>query len=155
MAVGVAVVAAVFVAGAVLDLGPFRPNPLSAAQLRLAGDEICADAQAQFTALQRHPPRTPADSAELTETLAAVASAELAELRALEIPASLQPEFDRYVAARERGLALLRSGTEAALEKNAGAYARAKSELDATQPRRHTLARAVGFRECSAPLVGG
>lgn len=130
--------------------------PASADAATAAGDEICAAATREISALRADAaPRTPKDAAELTGRVLAAHEQEIAGLRELAVPDELRPDLDRYLAARERGLEPLREGLDAARAGNPTAYARAQAEAAAGQVRRTELARAVGFSECSLPATPG
>jgi hypothetical protein len=128
-----------------------EPAAPSGASAIAEGDEICAEAQAEVEELRAEQPRTAQDAARLTEGVIAAYEDELAALEALAVPSELADELDRYVEARERGLAPLRDGLEAARAGDARAYAEAQAEAAAGQVERTRLARAVGFSECSVP----
>ena len=149
---GVAVLVALAV---IFDLGPFADDDLSEQEFAAAGDEICAEAHDRFLDLQRTPPRTSGDAAELTRELASVAEEELEEIRDLPAPSSLDADVERYLAARERGIEVIRRGAEAADEREPEAYERLRTELARSQPARQRLARRLGFAVCSRPLAGG
>jgi hypothetical protein len=131
-----------------------EPEAPSSATAIAQGDEICAEAQAEVDRLRDQAPRTPEEAARLTEGVIATYVQELADLEALPVPPDLADELDRYLAARERALAPLRDGLEAARAGDAQAYADAQAEAAAGQVQRTRLARAVGFSECSVPAGG-
>lgn len=148
-------IAALLALALILDLGPFADEDLSEQEFVAAGDEICAEAHDRFLELQRTPPRTPGDAAELTRELTSVAEEELDAIADLPAPSSLDPDVERYLAARERGIELIRRGAEAAEQREAEAYERLQVELARSQPARQRLARQIGFTVCSRPLAGG
>jgi hypothetical protein len=132
------------------------PDPPSAAAAIAEGDEICAAASREISALRADAaPRTPQDAVDLTEKVLSAHEEEIAGLQALVVPDDHRPDLDRYLAARERGLEPLREGLDAARAGNPTAYARAQAEAAAGQVRRTELARAVGFSECSLPAAAG
>lgn len=141
-------------AALLLDLGPFADDELSARTFLERGDEICAGARDEFAALQRTPPRTAQDAADLTRELIGIAEEELEEIRSLDAPADVEPALERYLAAREEGIAVMEEGAQAAEAEDPEAYERLQADLAQTQPRRLRLARQVGFNECSRPLGG-
>lgn len=153
LAVVLAALAGVTAAALILDFDPFADDDPPAGDYLASGDEICAEAQREFVDAQRTPPRTPADAAELTSDLADVAEEEIAQLRELTVPAQLRTDAERYLAAREEGVALLRAGVKAAEDEDPGTYEDLQAQLERTQPVRHRLARKVGFTECSRPLA--
>jgi hypothetical protein len=129
-------------------------DELSEEELVAEGNEICLEAREAFAELQDAPPTTAREAADLTEQLLGIAEDELDQISALEPPSDLQDELDSYLAARERGIELLRDGLEAAESEDAAAYADAQAAIAAEQVERLELARAVGFTECSRPLGG-
>jgi len=114
------------------------------------GDAICKRAHDQFAEAKQHPPSTAEGFATLTQKLIEISESELSEIRDLNAPSTVQPALDRYLKAREQGIALLKKGLEAAQNDNARAYARAQSKVANGQVRRLKLAQAVGFKECSS-----
>jgi hypothetical protein len=117
------------------------------------GDEICRLAHDEFAELQREPPRTASEAADLTANLVEISEQELDEIRSLGAPESLEEPLERYLAEREEGIELLREAQEAAEEDDPEAYADAQVELREGQLERTELAKAVGFSECSRPLT--
>jgi hypothetical protein len=117
------------------------------------GDQICKNAHDQFAELQKSPPTNAAEAAALTQTLIDISNSELDQIRGLEAPSDVQPALDRYLKAREQGIALLKEGLAAAQNGNARAYATAQAKITKGQVARLKLARAVGFNECSRPAA--
>jgi len=113
------------------------------------GDEICKRAHDQFAEVQKNPPSTAEGFATLTQKLIEISESELSQIRALSAPEEVQPALDRYLKAREQGIALLKKGLEAAQNDNPQAYESAQSKVANGQVRRLKLAQAVGFTECS------
>jgi hypothetical protein len=140
----------------VFDLGPFDDGgtSLTRAEFTAKGDQACEQAHDQFAELQRSPPNSAEGAVTLTQNLIEISENELSQIRALDAPPEVQPALDRYVRAREQGIALLKQGLEAAQDKNARAYARAQAEIAAGQVRRVKLAEAVGFSQCSVVQSG-
>jgi hypothetical protein len=153
-ALGGAVVAVVGAAVAIAALWPFG-GELTRAELVAQGDEICAQARNDFEAFQERPPRTAREAADLTRRLVDVAEDELDAIDDLNRPADLDSEIERYLAAREEGIELLRDGAAAAEAGEQRRYEAAQAELDAGQRFRRRLAREIGFRECSRPIDPG
>jgi hypothetical protein len=143
----VAVLVALF-----LLLDPFA-DELSSEEFLSRGDEICTEAHDAFKDLQGEAPTTAAEAAELTGKLIDISEDEVDEIRDLDRPSDLDDEVDSYLAAREDGIELLGDGREAAEDQDAGAYASAQAQVAADQLKRLKLAQAVGFTECSRPLV--
>jgi hypothetical protein len=119
------------------------------------GDEICKEGRAQFAELQKDPPQSAAESAELTRQLIEITEAEIEDLRDLNAPGDSQEALDEYLASREAGLEILERGLQAAEDEDATAYAEAQAQIARSQVDRARLAERVGFSECSQPLAGG
>ena len=142
---------------ALLDLGPFEDDDaasLSKPEFIAKGDQVCERAHDQFAELQKKPPNSAEEAVTLTQNLLDISKNELSQIRALDAPPEVQDALDRYLRARERGIALLERGLEAAQDRNAGAYADAQAKIAAGQVQRLKLAQAVGFSECSV-VQGG
>ena len=148
--------AAIVVLAALLDVGPFgdEGSSLTKAEFIASGDQACKRAHDQFAELQEEPPNSADGAVALTQNLVDISENELSQIRALDAPAEVQEELDRYLRAREHGITLLEQGLEAAQERNARAYADAQAEIAASQVHRLELAQAVGFSECSVVLSG-
>jgi hypothetical protein len=137
---------------ALFDLGPFDDEetaPLTKSQFIAKGDEVCRQAHDQFAELQTKAPNSAEGAATLTQNLVDISENELNQIRALDAPPEVQEALDRYLQAREQGIAVLERGVQAAKDRNAPAYAKAQAEIAAGQVRRLKLAQAVGFSECS------
>jgi hypothetical protein len=153
-----ALLAAIVALAAVLGLGPFGDDgdsTLSKSQFTAKGDQVCKAAHDKFVELQKTPPNSAEGAAALTQNLIEISENELSQIRALDAPPEVQPALDRYLQAREQGIAELKKGLEAAQDKNARAYADAQAKIAAGQVQRLKLARAVGFSECSRVPVQG
>jgi hypothetical protein len=124
---------------------------MTKAQFVSAADQICKRAHDQFTAAQQNPPNTAQGTADLQRNLIDISENELQEIRDLEAPAEAQPALDRYLRAREQGIALLKKGLQAAENDDAQAYSAAMAKLATGQVQRLKLAQSVGFTECSRP----
>ncbi len=146
------VLAALVALAAALDLGPFGGNDgdaLSEAEFTAEGDQICERAHDQFAELQTAPPNSAEGAAALTQDLIEISEGELDRIRSLDAPAAVEPALERYLRAREQGIAILKQGLQAAQGENARAYATAQAKIAEGQLRRVKLARAAGFTECS------
>jgi uncharacterized protein YhaN len=142
---------------ALFDFGPFDNGDTtspSTGEFTAKGDEVCERAHDQFAELQRKPPNSAEGAVALTQNLVEISQNELNEIRALEAPPEVQEALDRYLGAREQGIAVLERGLEAAQDRDARAYADAQAESAAGQVRRLKLAQAVGFSECSVVQSG-
>jgi hypothetical protein len=153
-----ALLAAIVALGALLDLGPFDDDgattTLTKAEFTAKGDEICKRAHDEFAQLQKTPPNSPEGAATLTQNLIEISEKELGQIHSLEVPPEVVPALNRYLQAREQGIALLEQGLQAAQDENATAYADAQAKIADGQLHRLKLARAVGFSECSRLPVG-
>lgn len=153
MAAAIGLLAGVLIGlAALLDAGPFS-DELGRAEYIARGDEICEAAHARFRELQDEPPRTAADARSLTDELIETAEEELDAVSGLDPPQALEDATERYVEARARGISLMDEGLAAARDGEARDYAAAQARLAANQLDRFSLARRIGFRECSKPLV--
>jgi hypothetical protein len=158
-----ALLAAIVALAAVFGLGPFDGDDgggggtaLDKAQFTAKGDQVCNAAHDKFVELQKTPPNSAEGAVALTQNLIEISENELGQIRALDAPPEVQPALDRYLQAREQGIEQLKQGLQAAQERNARAYADAQAKIAASQVQRLTLARAVGFRQCSrVPVQGG
>src|SRR3954449_3235099 len=116
-------------------------------------NEICRQAQQEFDQIQRTPVSTPEAAERQVDALIGVSQQALDDLRGIEPPADLLSRYQRYLAARERALGFLEDGRDAAGDRNAEAYLRAKRRVSAEQGTRLQLARAVGLSACSRPSI--
>jgi hypothetical protein len=153
VAAGLLLLAGIIAGAALLDLGPFDDETLTERQFVTRADEVCGDAHDRFREAQRSRPQTAVQAQAETERLIATAEQELADLENLSEPASLSEPLSRYLAARDKGIELLRKGLEAARDNDGEAYATAQVELARGQLERLRLARQVGFSECSRPIT--
>jgi hypothetical protein len=116
-------------------------------------DEVCMEAQRGFDRVQRSPAGTPQAAERQVEALIDVSRQALDELRAIAPPPELESDYELYLAARERALGFLEDGREAAADRDAQAYVRAKRRVAAEQGTRLQLAEAVGLADCSRPSI--
>lgn len=152
VAAAVGGVALLVVLALVFDFGPFGDDDPSPAEFASTADEICAEAHDEFRDLQRTPPRTQGDAADLTRDLASIAEEELEEIGSLTPPAEAEAAVARYLEAKDAGIEMLQAGADAADAGDAERYDELQSELERGQPQRLRLARAAGLSECSRPL---
>src|SRR5687767_15032794 len=107
----VVLLAAIVALAALLDLGPFGDDgtteSLSRAELIARGDEVCQRAHDQFAELQKEPPNSAEGAVALTQNLLEISENELNEVRALDAPPDVEEELERYLEAREQGIAQL------------------------------------------------
>jgi len=127
---------------------------LSKEELISQGDAICKEGREQFAELQKDPPQSAAESAELTRQLIEITESEIDALQDLNAPEESQAALDDYIEAREEGLEILNRGLEAAEDEDATAYAEAQAQIARSQVDRARFAEQVGFKECSRPLSG-
>jgi hypothetical protein len=149
--------AAIAALAAVFDVGPFENeggSSLTKAEFIAKGDRACKRAHDQFAELQQTPPNSAEGAVALTQNLIEISENELSQIRSLDAPPELEGALDRYVAAREEGIAILERGLEAAQDRNQRAYAGAQADIAAGQVERLELAQAVGFSECSVVQTG-
>jgi hypothetical protein len=136
-----------------LLLDPFGDDELSRAEFLSQGDEICAEARDAFTELQDEAPATAREAVDLTDQLVSISEDEQDELSELNGPGDLDDAMDAYLERREAGIDELRRGLDAAEADDGPAYASAQAKVADQQLERLELAQAVGFNECSRPLV--
>ena len=136
--------------------GPFgEGEELSKAEFVARGDEICKEGREKYLELQKEPPQSAAEAAELTRSLIEITEDEIDELRDLNAPPGSEDALEDYIDSRESGLDVLEEGLAAAQDENAGKYAEAQARVAREQVDRARLAENVGFSECSQPLTGG
>lgn len=126
-------------------------DTLTKAEFIAEGDQICKRAREEFVAAHPPAPSTPERAAALQRALIRTSGQELSRIRALGAPAEVEPALDRYLRARDQGIALLKRGLKAAQDEDLSAYAAAQRQLASGQVNRLDLAREVGFDECSRP----
>jgi hypothetical protein len=148
---GLAVIVAMVALFLLLD--PFGDEELSRAEFLAEGDEICTEAHGAFTELQDKTPATAREAVDLTEQLINVAEDERDAIDELNGPSDLDDEVDEYLSARQEGIDLLDRGLDAAEADDGDTYAASQAKVAAQQVERLKLALAVGFTECSRPLV--
>ncbi len=149
---GAGVLALLAVLALAFDLGPFKDPELTRGELLTRGDEICREAHDAFTDLQRVPPRTASQAAELTVRLIEIADDEADRIAALNGPSDFDAAIEDYVAAREEGIDAMRAGRDAASDRDSEGYARSQAEVASSQRERYRIARRIGFAVCSRPL---
>jgi hypothetical protein len=127
-----------------------KPAPLSKSELIAKADGVCEASQSTYKNVF---------SAELEEvpdvsyatTLVGISTSGVERFRRLEpkAPASVKPDFRKYVRAQERVMRYDRQALAAAQAEDATAYVAARDRRDAEQAERYDLARAVGLEQCS------
>jgi hypothetical protein len=123
---------------------------VSTEELISRGDELCREGQERFAEVQEDTPANADQAREQTEELVEIASEELDELRRMRPPEDVRDRYERYLEAREEALGQLERGRDAAADGDSRGYAEAQTELADGRGERAKLARAAGFRTCSA-----
>jgi hypothetical protein len=145
--------AAVFV-GLLAGCGGGGGTPVSGPELITKGDELCRAEQQNFKQIQATPPANAADAADQTGQLVSSAQKELDALRTLEPPSDLSSKYDAYLEAQQHALDLLKQGQKAAEQQDGNTYGKLQKQISDGAQKRHELARAVGFKDCSNPVAG-
>jgi hypothetical protein len=136
--------------------GPFGDGEeLSKSEFIKRGDQICREGREKYLELQKDPPQSSAEAADLTRSLIEITRNEIDELRDLDAPVESEDALEVYLESREAGLRVLEQGLEAAESEDAAAYAEAQAQIARQQVDRARLAEKVGFSECSQPLSAG
>ena len=154
----IAIIVALAVAAALLDLGPFSDDepstPTTAGGSFVSqGDAICSKTQSSFGDQQQGQPKTGKEAAQITGNLVDLAQSELDQIRQLTPPPASRAPLKRYLKAREEGIALLKKGQQAAEKNDFDAYGTYQAKVAAGQRQRQRLAEAVGFSQCSQPSL--
>lgn len=122
-------------------------------QFQTEANQVCRDAQQQFDRIASAPTRTADQAAKQAAALVSVSQQALSDLRDVHPPPGLKSVYDRYLAARDRGIGFIQQARDAAANNDATAYARAKVRVSAQQPIRRQLALQLGLHSCSLPTV--
>jgi hypothetical protein len=123
---------------------------VTAAELVQKADEICGRERSSFARIQAHPPPNASAAADQTDELIRVTQQANSQLRGLQPPDQLQSAYDRYLEARDRVIAQMNRGKDAAQGQDSAAYGAAQAAVAADAPQRRKLARALGLKVCSA-----
>ena len=135
--------------------GPLGDDPeLTKDQYVSEGNAICKQGREKYLELQKDPPQSAAEAADLTKSLIEITEEEIDDLRDLNAPADLEPALEDYLDSREAGLRVLEKGLAAAEDEDAEAYAEAQAQIARGQVDRARLAEKAGLDECSKPLTG-
>ena len=135
--------------------GPFGDGEeLSEAEFIARVYAICKTGREEYLELQKNPPQSAAEAADLTRSLIDITQNEIDDLRDVNAPASLEGPLEDYLDSREAGIDVLEKGLAAAEDEDADAYAEAQAQIARQQVDRARLAEKVGFKECSRPLTG-
>jgi hypothetical protein len=128
-------------------------TPVSADQLVAKGDELCRASQQSFSEIQAQPPANAGDAADQTGQLVAAAQQELDGLHDLQPPSELSHHYDAYLQAKQEALDLLEKGQGAAEKQDGNTYGALQKQIADGAAKRHQLAQAVGFTDCSNPAA--
>ncbi len=128
-------------------------TPVDAEELLARGDELCRAEQQNFKEIQQTAPANASEAADQTGELVASAEVELDALRDLEAPSELSANYDAYLDAQQEAVDLLKQGRDAAEEQDGNTYGKLQKQIADGAAKRHELARAVGFKDCSDPLA--
>jgi hypothetical protein len=123
---------------------------VTAAELVQKGDQICRQEQSGFSQIQAHPPANASDAADLTKALVKTAESADSKLSDLQPPDELKAQLNSYLSARDRAVDQLKKGQDAAENQDSATYGAAQAAVVQSAPERRRLARAVGFKVCSA-----
>jgi hypothetical protein len=123
---------------------------VTAAELVQKGDQICRQEQSGFSQIQAHPPANASDAADQTKALVKTAESADSKLSDLQPPNELKAQLDSYLSARDRAVDQLQKGQDAAENQDSATYGAAQAAVAQSAPERRRLARAVGFKVCSA-----
>jgi hypothetical protein len=142
------------IASALASCGGSGGTPVTADELVAKGDAICAEGFDRFDAIQAETATTVSEYADQTGKLADSAQTELDALKDLEPPPAVAPKYDAYLAAKQRGVDLLKDGQKAAEQQDGNRFGKLQQEVEKTASTRRKLAQAVGFKVCSHPPAG-
>jgi hypothetical protein len=123
---------------------------VTAAELVQRADAICAKERSSFARIQAHAPPNASVAADQTDELINVTADANSQLRDLEPPEERQSSYDRYLKARQRVIDQMTRGRDAAQDQDSAAYGAAQAAVARDAPQRRKLARALGFKVCSA-----
>jgi hypothetical protein len=130
-----------------------EPKPLTRAELIAKADAICADSQRSFEEARAEFPEAKEELAPdvaYSEALVAISTPAVRRFEALLPPRSVERAFAEYVQAQRRVHAYDVQALRAARAEHDGEYLAARERRDNGQRQRYELARAVGFKTCSA-----
>lgn len=148
-----AALAATVLVGLLAGCGGSGATPVSGPELITKGDELCRAEQQNFKEIQATPPANASAAADQTGELVSSAQKELDALRDLEPPSDLSAKYDAYLEAQQRALDLLKQGQDAAQQQDGNTYGKLQKEISDGAQKRHELAQAVGFKNCSNPVA--
>jgi hypothetical protein len=129
--------------------GGAMTTTLPLAQFRARAEAVCHQSQQRFDQIQRAATTTPDEAERQIAALIDVSQQALDELGTLDPRGPLAKTYQRYLHVRDRGTELLQTGKDAASQRDAGVYLKAKRQAAAEQRVRVRLARALGLRDCA------
>ena len=133
--------------------GGGETTSLSGSDFDTRANEVCRQTRAEFDQIQRTTASTPEAAQNQVDALIGVSEQALEDLRQIAPPAELLQGYQQYLAAREQALGFLEDGRDAAGDRDARAYLRAKRRASAEEGTRLNLARAIGLSECARPSL--
>jgi hypothetical protein len=134
----------------VLGCGGGGNDQVTAAELVQKADAICAKERGSFARIQAHPPPNASVAADQTDELIKATEDANSQLRDLKPPEELRSSYESYLAARDRVIDQMNRGKDAAQHQDSAVYGAAQAAVARDAPQRRKLARALGFRVCSA-----
>jgi hypothetical protein len=123
---------------------------VSATELVQKADAACREERSSFDRIQAHPPPSASVAAAQTGELVSATEKANSQLRDLEPSDQLRSAYERYLDARDRVVDEMKRGQDAAENQDAGAYGAAQAAVARDAAQRQKLARALGFKVCSA-----
>jgi hypothetical protein len=133
-----------------LGCGGGGKEQVTAAELQQKADQACRAERAKFSQIQAKPPANATDAADQTKALVAVAENTSSAIDDLEPPDALRAPLDAYLNSRDRAVDEMKKGQDAAENQDSRGYGEAQAAVVKTSPERRKLARALGFKACSA-----
>jgi hypothetical protein len=134
---------------AIAGCGGGGSTQVSAQELVQKADAICGQELRSFDRIQAHPPPNASVAADQTDELIDVTQTANSQLHDLEPPDQLRAAYDRYLAARDRAVAQMKRGKDAARDQDSDAYGAAQAAVARDASQRRKLARALGLKRCS------
>ncbi len=134
---------------AIAGCGGGGSTQVSAQELVQKADAICGQELRSFGRIQAHPPPNASVAADQTDELIDVTQTANSQLHDLEPPEQLQAAYDRYLAARDRAVAQMKRGKDAAQDQDSDGYGAAQAAVARDASQRRKLARALGLKSCS------
>ena len=101
-----------------------------------------------------HVPGHPDEAGRQIAALIDVSRQAADELRTLDPPGALAKPYADYLDARDRGIDFLQEGSDAASQRDASAYLKAKRRAASEERVRRRLARRLGLKACARSTAG-